>query len=38
MKLSEVSVGEKLYLVHSSRGKYQTYDVDVTKVNTGLIL
>jgi len=37
MKLSEVSVGEKLYLVHSSRGKYQTYDVDVTKVNTSSI-
>lgn len=37
MKLSEVSVGQKLYLVYSNRGKYQTYDVDVTKVNTSSI-
>lgn len=37
MKLSEVSVGQKLYLVYSSRGEYQTYDVDVTKVNTSSI-
>ncbi|QBJ03755.1 hypothetical protein ATCCB_0062 [Lactobacillus phage ATCCB] len=37
MKLSEVSVGQKLYLVHSNRGEYQTYDVNVTKVNTSSI-
>ncbi|MBS1006844.1 hypothetical protein JK163_11250 [Levilactobacillus brevis] len=37
MKLSEVSVGQKLYLVHSSRGEYRTYDVYVTKVNTSSI-
>ena len=37
MKPSEVSVGEKLYLVHSSHGEYRTYDVYVTKVNTSSI-
>lgn len=37
MKLSEVSVGQKLYLVYSNRGEYQTYDVNVTKVNTSSI-
>lgn len=37
MKLSKISVGQKLYLIHSSRGEYQTYDVNVTKVNTSSI-
>lgn len=37
MKLSEVSVGQKLYLIYSSRGEYRTYDVDVTRVNTSSI-
>ena len=37
MKLSEISVGQKLYLIYSSRGEYRTYDVDVTKVNTSSI-
>ncbi|WP_334427202.1 MULTISPECIES: beta barrel domain-containing protein [unclassified Levilactobacillus] len=37
MRLSEVSVGQKLYLIHSSRGAYRTYDVDVTRVNTSSI-
>ena len=37
MKLSEVSVGQKLYLVHSSRGEYRTCDVYVAKVNTSSI-
>lgn len=37
MKLSSVNVGQKMYLVHSSDGKYRTYVVVVTKVNTNSI-